>query len=280
MATREELEQLFRRHGISFDEPGFYDSPEFQRGEREDLRFLENYAEYIQAVQFDDEYLGRARRIIRKLAEFVANEVRADGRAGACIDASGAVMRMLEREGVWSCMIGGAAIVFYPPCSGLDTRYFWPFVHPDNPAKTRHLWLLAPPLKVLDVTLSAQNWSQRELKYIPQSIACEQWQPEDVQIGDLMENELVELFYHDHGRMPTMRDIHPEQLRTMQKFPAFSVAVNDTRIKYVPTMVSAMDGGLEDMRNLYLRGSYPAELYEHFCTKRAERNPLPEGRTQ
>ena len=115
MATVEELEQLFRERGIDFANPGFYDGAAFQIGEREDPRFLEDYGEYVHVRPFDKEYLDRARAIILGLAEFLNAELVADGRTGACIDASGALMRMLEREGVWSCMVAGATTVSFPP---------------------------------------------------------------------------------------------------------------------------------------------------------------------
>src|ERR1019366_5294415 len=126
MATLEELEQRFREGGINFTDPGFYDLPEFQRSEREDPRFIEHYAEYVHLRSFDMGYLERARAVILELADFLATELAADGRAGACIDAAGALMRMLEREGVWSCMVAGATVVFFPSDSGLNPQYFWP----------------------------------------------------------------------------------------------------------------------------------------------------------
>lgn len=271
MATREQLEQLFRERGINFADPGFYDLPAFQRCEREDSRFLENYAEYIHLRSFDRNYLDRARPLILDLANFLATELRADGRKGACIDASGAMMRMLEREGVWSCMVGGAAIVSFPPETGLNPRYFWPIVHPDNLAKTGHMWLFAPPFKVVDITLFMQDWNQRQAEHIPDVIAVDQWQPAQTDIGDLMEDELVELILKETRRAPTMENVGVATRLTMQKLAPFSISIADARVKYVPAQTSAMDGALEQMRNLQLRGRYPAELYRRFLERRNDR---------
>ena len=267
MATRDELEELFEEHDIDFTQPGFYDSRAFQRVERNDPSFLENYAEFVHVREYDPEYLERARRIIQDLANFMSAEVAADGRQGACVDASGALMRMLERQNIWSCMVGGAAIVSFPPETRLNTRYFWPFMHPDNPAGTGHMWLHAPPFKVVDVTLAFQGWNQRQAPFIPQTIAIENFEPAEAEIGDLVENELVELFFNDHRRPPTLLDIAPAQLDVMEKFDPFTVREGQTRIKYVPTKVSAMDGTLEQMRNLRLRGRLPAELYQRFLQR-------------
>lgn len=270
MATREELEHLFQERGINFETPGFYDDPAFQLCEREDSRFIEHYGEYVHALPLDREYLDRARRILLELAEFLSAELAEDGRRGACIDISGALMRILEREGVWSCMMGGAAIVSFPPESDLPPKYFWPLVHPDNPAKTGHMWLYSPPFKVVDISLFMQNWNQTQSKHIPTVIVSEQWEHAQADVEDLMENELVELLYRKTGRPPRMADINARMTQTMRKFPPFSITANGLQIKYVPTQVGAMDGTLEQMRNLRLGGRYPAELYQRFLDQRAD----------
>lgn len=278
MATVEELEQLFRERGIDFANPGFYDGAAFQIGEREDPRFLEDYGEYVHVRPFDKEYLDRARAIILGLAEFLNAELVADGRTGACIDASGALMRMLEREGVWSCMVAGATTVSFPPQSGLNPRYFRPVVHPDNPAKTGHMWIFAPPFKVVDITLFMQGWNRRQSEHIPRVISSERWDPAQAAIGDLMENELVELIFRNTSRAPSMANLGARLMETMRKFPPFSIVVNETQIKYAPTQLGAMDGSLERMRNLRLSGRYPVELYQRFLDQRANQGIVrPEG---
>jgi len=271
MATLEELESLFQERGIDFAMPGFYDGAAFQHCESEDPRFLENYGEYLHLLSFDHDYLNRARVVVRELSTFLASELVADGRAGACIDASGALMRMLEREGIWSCMVAGAATVLFPPESGLGHRYFSPLVPPNNPAKTGHTWLFAPPFKVADITLLMQGWKRRESEHIPSAILTERWEAAQADTDDLMESELAELIYRKTGRAPSMADLSPQLVQTMRKFPAFSITINGTQIKYVPTQVSAMDGTLERMRNLRLSGRYPFELYQRFLEQKAAR---------
>ncbi len=274
MATRQELEQLFRERGIDFAEPGFYDGAPFQRCESQDPRFLENYGEYVHVCSFDEEYLNRVRAVIQELATFLAAELVADGQTGACIDASGALMRMLERESVWSCMVAGGATVYFPSESGLSRRGFSPLVHPDNPAKTGHTWVFAPPFKVVDITLLMQRWDRRECELIPAAKMAERWEPAQADIDDLMETELAELIYRQTRQAPSMANLSPMLVQTMKKFPPFLVPIDGLRIKYTPTQVSAMDSTLERMRILRLRGRYPVELYQQFLEQRANR---PEG---
>jgi hypothetical protein len=175
-------------------------------------------------------------------------------------------------------MVAGATIIFFPRKSGLSPKYFWPVMHPDNVAKTGHMWLFAPPFKVVDISLFSQSWNRRQSKYIPPVIASERWEPAQAKIDDLMENELVDLIYKETGRPPTTANLTPELLQTMRKFPPFSISLSGIHIKYVPTQVSAMDGNLEQMRNLCLRGHYPAALYGRFLEQRANQAAVqPKG---
>ena len=97
MPTRNELEKMFRGLKIDFRKPGFYDTPQFQAVEREHPAFLKSYADFIQNLTLSAKYVDRARQIVRDTAEFLFNELVADGRKGACVDISGLVLR-----GFWS----------------------------------------------------------------------------------------------------------------------------------------------------------------------------------
>src|SRR5690349_757032 len=101
MPTLEELEEKFRRLGLDRLAPGFYDSPEFIRAERRDSTLLVNYAQYVKLLVLGADYLARARQIIEDSADFLYRALVLDGRRGACIDVSSALLRFLEQEGVW-----------------------------------------------------------------------------------------------------------------------------------------------------------------------------------
>ena len=165
--------------------------------------------------------------------------------------------------------MGGAVIVSFPPESDLPPKYFWPLVHPDNPAKTGHMWLYSPPFKVVDISLFMQNWNQTQSKHIPTVIVSEQWEHAHAGVEDLMENEGIDFVYTKTGRPPTMANIDARLVQTMQKFPPFSITASGIQIKYVTTQVGAIEGTLEQMRNLRLCGRYPAELYQRFLDQRA-----------
>ena len=96
MPTREELEAGFRRLGIDFANPAFYDTPAFHGAERQNPALVIEYAQYINALTFPPEYLERARAVVLASADFLYRELVADGRRGACIDISSTMLRFLE----------------------------------------------------------------------------------------------------------------------------------------------------------------------------------------
>jgi hypothetical protein len=102
------------------------------------------YAEYVQTLEPSAEYLDHARIVVRDTAEFLYNELVADGRKGACVDISGVVLRLLERQGIWCHVVCGGVRVEFPAESGIRTRRFYPLMHRDNHAFTGHAWIYAP----------------------------------------------------------------------------------------------------------------------------------------
>lgn len=85
--------KIFSDRGISFTAPGFYDDPDFLGQERQDSRFLEIYARYVEARCYDDAYLADAATKIDIAARALEASIQADGRLGACVDASGMLGR-------------------------------------------------------------------------------------------------------------------------------------------------------------------------------------------
>src|SRR5690242_9743445 len=102
-----ELTAFFNDLGLAAPRPGFYDAPEFIAQEQQDPRMLELYAAYVEARPYDATYLANATALVHRLASFMAERLQRDGRLGACADASGVALRILEREGVWAYMVDG-----------------------------------------------------------------------------------------------------------------------------------------------------------------------------
>jgi hypothetical protein len=109
MSKYSELQETLDAFGIDTTQPGFYDHPRFRQLEMLDPTFLQKYAEYVNAMPMDEQYLAKARSKVRAVADYPFEELKRDGRKGACIDVFGTAMRMLEEEGIWSYMLGGCS---------------------------------------------------------------------------------------------------------------------------------------------------------------------------
>ena len=84
------LRKLFKSKGINSSRPGFYDDPGFKSLEAETPTALEWYFPFVELAGRDVAYVERARGIIENAAAFLHERLVADGRKGACIDASAA----------------------------------------------------------------------------------------------------------------------------------------------------------------------------------------------
>jgi len=266
MLSRQELERMFRRLGIDFTKPGFYDTPQFQAVERKHPVFLKSYADFIQTLQLPAEYLDRARSIVQNTADFLFNELVADGRKGACIDISGLVLRFLERQGIWCHVVCGGVKVEFPVGSGVSTKYFYPLMHEDNKAFTGHAWICAPPFNIVDLSVSLQPYSEDEQRYFHGYTLAERCDPPTAPIRalDLMEGELVEDHLRRFRRVPTMDDISPELRKFMEEYPAFCLAKDGLKFTYIPVKCSAPDLPLEQMLQPTLSGRRPMQVFEEW----------------
>jgi len=273
MPTREELEREFGRLGIDFRNPGFCETPAFLEAEGRNPRLLFTYAQYIDTLTFTPEYLEHARRVVRDTGDFLHRELDADGRRGACVDISQTVQRFLEPQGIWVYMVAGGLRIQYPAASGVGTRWFWPLMHPRNRARTGavtgHAWVCAPPFKVIDLSFAIQPYSPNEQRYLNGYVLAEECEgpPEATTVNDLMDNEVRQELTLALGRLPNMTDlprVAPDLRDFMADFPSCKITKDEVHLKYIPTRISAPDRPLEGMRNLELRGRYPAQLYEEF----------------
>jgi hypothetical protein len=274
MPTREELENTFRRLGIDCSHPGFCETPAFLEAEQQKPRLLIFYAQYVDALTFDPLYLERARAVIRDTSAFLYRELVADGRRGGCIDIAQTVQRFLEQQETWVYFVGGGLRIEFPAAARLGPKWFWPIMHGDNPAVMGHAWVCAPPYKVIDLSFSLQPYRANEQKYLNGYVLIDECQgpAENTTIDDLVENEARNDFQRFYRRQPTLADLplfdRPHLQQFMADFPSCKAIKDEIRLKYVPTKISAPDRPLDGMRNLQLRGRYPAQLYEEFQRER------------
>jgi hypothetical protein len=265
MPTREQLERTFRRLGIDFSRPGFCDTPEFQAVERRDPAFLNSYAMYVRRLALPAEYLEQARTVIRTTADFLHAELVADGRLGACVDISGAILRFLEHQGIWCHVTCGGLKIQFPEGSGIRPKWFFPLML-RNAVFTGHAWIYAPPYTVVDISVSLQPYPEEQRHYLNGcnfTEECDQ-PPDAVTIRDLMEPELIEAFVRDRRRLPTMNDLEPHLTEFMGDFTPCRLVKDGVRFNYIPVKVSAPDLPLDQMLHPTLSGRRPIEVFEEF----------------
>lgn len=118
------LEGQFQKLGIDFSKPGFHDSAAFLAVERVRPEFLDDYARYVEVRAYSEAELQTALRKIEVAAGVVSAAVKADGRHGLCVTASGILSRMLDELGVWNFCVKGTMTVTFPPAVAGGKQFF------------------------------------------------------------------------------------------------------------------------------------------------------------
>jgi hypothetical protein len=261
--TKFEIETKLRSAGIDFSKPGFYDDPAFLLMETQEPSLLEIYADYIESIDWSEEYIAHARQTILSLTAFMHHRLREDGRLGACIDTSLALSRMLEREGVWNYPVKGATSLVFEAQSGLARRSFEAILTSANEAKTGHVWLCAPPFRVVDVTIKHQQYYDHASDLIPTIILAENPERSSVELWELVESPAIDEFEKEHARQPTLDD-YPDVMESIRKFGSYRIYTPAVNLNYIFIGVFPSDGPLEQETDLCLSGKHRAKLYDEY----------------
>ena len=256
----EAVARQFQDQGIPVDQPGFYDHPNFVKVEQQIPTYLNNYARFVATRTYTEEYLGRAQREIPLIAGSFHRELCVDGRLGACVDASGYLSRMLEREGFWNFMVKGSLTIDFPARSKIPRGYFWFMDEGDFVAG--HAWLHAPPFVVLDVTVRQQPYRGKQREHLPDLVLADDSEPAEGSADDIMSPELRQ-YLTRRGVRPARHlvTVEPELPKFLQVFPASLVRARYTRLKYVPVAVTAPDLPLEQMRSMTFSDRTGGQVY-------------------
>lgn len=158
----------FSSKEIDVSHPGFYDDEKFIKLEQTNPNLLDNYASFVSQKSFDKEYLTNAERVVKKAGELLFEQLYKDGRQGACIDISMAMSRILEKEGIGNYQVKGSLTITFAAETNIKRKYFWSVDKGNYVAA--HSWLIAPPFKIMDITIRQQAYKQGEAKYLPNFI--------------------------------------------------------------------------------------------------------------
>lgn len=152
------------RLGITSLVPGFYDAPAFLEAEKSNQTSLDDYAEYcVLATAEDTDRESTERRILR-VASFLSPCLAAEPGDGRCVPSALLLQHFLDQQGVWNFTQSGAVMVQFPLESILRPKLF----SPENvPGGTYgHAWIVAPPFRVVDLTISRQFYTPHQQRYM------------------------------------------------------------------------------------------------------------------
>lgn len=257
-SSYQDLENHYRQHSIPIDEPGFYDDSNFVQFEQKDVRYLETYAAFVAKKEYSDSYLAKARREIPIIVRCMYNELVRDGRLGACVDICLVLSRILEREGYWNYIVKGSVNINFPEESKIGKKYFWTFDDTIN-TDVGHVWCVAPPFKVIDITIKQQPYRSGESAYLPSFVLGGEVTEDSISPDELCSPSFLdkrrEMGLADDQVMATLEDC-------FSVFKPVLFTYGKTAIKYITCGITAPDADLEDIKCLELSGRHGIEVYK------------------
>lgn len=265
-----ELVKEFQQKGIPIDSPNFYDHQNFINEEKADPTYLIKFAKFVATRPYSDDYLLRAEKAIKDVAEILRQQLLDNGRQGACVDISGILARILELKGVWCACIKGSCTIEFPKNSREEKTYYWSV---DSGQFTAgHSWVFAPPFSIVDITIREQPYSGAKKDYIPESLLIKQGTKISPTVEDIISPE-VRAILQTQG-MPKNRMLEntaPEMKLVQEFFPAQLIEINSTKFRFLPIAVHASIESLQDMNNMKFSNLYPYEMYSKFIEANVER---------
>ncbi len=254
------LARLFANRGISTDRIAFYNEPAFLAAEKRDPSFLEIYAAWVRARPRDKAYDGRVRSVVPRMAQILEHEIRTDSQLGVCIDASMMLTKMLEEQGIWCYAAKGALTVSAP--SLVRPTHFWMI---DDEPTAGHVWVVAPPFEIIDITLKKQAYAFGEAAILPDSVVLETAPQIRPTADDFCSASVLEHAFRRRGPLP--EDIHfrlsPQLERAATSLPSFEVTIGETALRYAVGGVTLSDGPcLHAITSRRWNGRLAGELYD------------------
>lgn len=255
-----ELERFYKELNIDFTTIGFYDSPEFIEIEKVNPSFLESYAQHVHERTYSEEYLKKAQIEIPFITKVLNEELKKDGRLGACIDMSIALSRILEKEGYWNYITKGSLTINFSETFKINPKYFWSIDFGNFQAG--HSWIVAPPFSIIDSSLGQQPFKEGENKYLSDFICSQSDVTEPVKEIDIMSPDASK-FLDINGIKDNRLEACKPNLNSFLKIfkPIIHKENEDFSLKYVTTAISAPDQPLENVGALKLSGKVAIEIY-------------------
>lgn len=156
----------------TFNGPGSYDDAWFLQWEREDpagapLEYARHVLTRARSVAEDE----RTRIAVAAVSRTITTAPEILAMPGQCAKIAMVGVRLLESMGVWCFGVKGSMESIFSPQTRLDSAYFWTHDLKDFPgAMTGHMWIVAPPFHVVDLSIRLQRWQSREAEHLPDAV--------------------------------------------------------------------------------------------------------------
>lgn len=254
------IERIFHKRGIRANEPAFYNDERFIRAESADPSFLEFYGAYVRLRPRTTEYDEHVRAVLPRVVDVVAEEIRRDGQKGVCIDGSMMLMKMLEAQGIWCYGMNGALTIESPELP--SPTHFWPM---DVEKVAGHVWLVAPPFEIVDVSLACQLYRRGEEKFLPTHLVAETGKRVICSAEDYCSSEVLLRARLQFGAVSA--DMHvrldPSLKRRLAFFPSYEIKLGTATLRYCAGGVSASDApDIHAITSRRWNGRLAGEMYE------------------
>lgn len=257
------LEGQFQKLGIDFSKPGFHDSAAFLAVERVRPEILDDYARYVEVRTYSEAELQTAQRKIEVAAGVVSAAVKADGRHGLCVTASGVLSRMLDELGVWNFCVKGTMTVTFPPAvSGIKQCFY---ALDAGTFEAPHAFVVAPPFLVIDASVSAQSYPSDPMRACLPPLIMQRdfipyrWKDDDIASPLVRMTRLAGTSVKRY-----LQTNNPLMLKRMDEFPARLAVYPGGNCAYVVTAIGGYAEKLADLTSVHtlLVGKQPIELFE------------------
>lgn len=252
------LSQLFAAKEIPTDSVAFYNHTNFKAEEARDPAFFELYGAWVRQRPRTAEYDSKVLRVVRTIADAFSVEVTREPRKGLCSDSSMALIKMLEEQGIW-CYGVRSAVVIRHDSSGLQ-EHFPLFVDEESEQVAAHVWVAAPPIELIDITIGNQLLKPAIQKLdIPNFIVEEKPKLFDPKPADYLMSGFRKQLEAGVGVDAYLRqNISP----LVTELPSYKVVCGQIQIRYaVGGMVMSEAPTLDDIVDQTWNGRFAGALY-------------------
>jgi hypothetical protein len=229
-----------------------YDDTDFLRAAQKDPALWLDYAREAEQRGAAPAAQAHARRVLDAVLPRLADLFEEDGSKGDCLNRSLLLHRLLESAGVWCWVTQGGMTAEFPREWSLPPIGYRPLSleHP-----LAHCWVVAPPFRVVDLSLRHQHGDGRAERRMPAFLYVEEVEPIGLSLLDVADASVLKIT-GNVAPPPALRDFNRE-------FPACRFLRNRIRFRYVPTAVAIPSPPLDQWTQRFA-GRSPREIFHQF----------------